>query len=162
MSFDFNSSVPENAKGKKKTSRICEVSGINLVPGNGFEPARPQECVYQFRHPGTVSRKTIYPQGKRFSRPCHTIIIRVFFFPLLWLPAVRGALCRTLRTAGESKDYLRDIRHSSQVQPESSLSTTKQQCELRSRPDSCSEGAQQPSSKSVRNRPSRRPIALFL
>lgn len=95
-----------------------------------------EECVYQFRHPGTVSRKIIYPQGKRFSRPCHTIIIRVFFFPLLWLPAVRGALCRTLRTAGESKDYLRDIRHSSQVQPESSLSTTKQQCELRSRPDS--------------------------
>lgn len=35
MSFDFNLSVPENAKGKKKTSRICEVSGINLVPGNG-------------------------------------------------------------------------------------------------------------------------------
>lgn len=34
MSFDFNLSVPENAKGKKKTSRICEVSGINLVPGN--------------------------------------------------------------------------------------------------------------------------------
>lgn len=33
MSFDFNLSVPENAKGKKKTSRICEVSGINLVPG---------------------------------------------------------------------------------------------------------------------------------
>ena len=40
MSFDFNLSVPENAKGKKKTSRICEVSGINLVPGNGFEPAK--------------------------------------------------------------------------------------------------------------------------
>jgi len=60
-------------------------------------------------------------------------------------------LCRTLRTAGESKDYLRDIRHSSQVQPESSLSTTKQQCELRSRPDSCSEGAQQPSSKSTKS-----------
>lgn len=35
MSFDFNLSVPENAKGKKKTSRICEVSGINLVPWNG-------------------------------------------------------------------------------------------------------------------------------
>lgn len=33
MSLDFNLSVPENAKGKKKTSRICEVSGINLVPG---------------------------------------------------------------------------------------------------------------------------------
>ena len=93
---------------------------------------------------------------------CQTVIIPVFFFPLPWLPAVRGALCRTLQTAGESKDCLRDIRHSSQVQPESSPSTTKQRCELQSRPDSCSEGVRLPSSKSVRNQPNRRLRALFL
>jgi hypothetical protein len=127
--------ITPNSLQIRKTSYIDEVLGIRSGARDWTRTSTPAKALApeasastNFATRATESREIV--NAHNLLGLCQTVIIPVFFLPLPWLPAVRGALCRTLQTAGESKDCLRDIRHSSQVQPESSPSTTKQRCEF--------------------------------